>query len=433
MSETRNNNLRKGEIMKTKLLASTLLTLSLAGAGQLAANDYTAHEWGTFTYVQGADGIPVQWRPLETSDLPKFVYTRRNVSGLRFDDYLDKRNLMSLVRMETPVIYFYSDAELKVNVRVDFPNGLVTEWYPAVQEFGPFMTPVMPAPGAVKESLIRWNNVTVLPKDSPAKALADDRSGNHYFAARETDANVVRIEGKTGPEDEKFLFYRGVGNFAPPLQVSLGGDERQLSMANNGRETIARLFVLSVRGDKARLTSLDAIEPGKMRAATLTTPDEPLNKVAETLGAEMQQALVSEGLFPREAAAMVETWKNSWFPEQGVRVLYTLPPAWTDRTLPLKLDPAPHQIARVMVGRAELITPAAERELQQQITRFSSKDAKERDEAVAAVRKLGLGRFNEPAVRRILGPQPSKELSKVAWDLVNTAMKPVEGKRLAKK
>ena len=32
--------------------------------------------------------------------------------------------------METPVIYFYSDREQTVNVRVRFPHGLITEWYP---------------------------------------------------------------------------------------------------------------------------------------------------------------------------------------------------------------------------------------------------------------------------------------------------------------
>ncbi len=35
---------------------------------------FTAHEWGTFTSVQGADGVLLDWRPLETSRLRKFVY-----------------------------------------------------------------------------------------------------------------------------------------------------------------------------------------------------------------------------------------------------------------------------------------------------------------------------------------------------------------------
>jgi len=32
--------------------------------------------------------------------------------------------------METPVLYFYPLKPMTVSVRVDFPNGRVTEWYP---------------------------------------------------------------------------------------------------------------------------------------------------------------------------------------------------------------------------------------------------------------------------------------------------------------
>ena len=32
--------------------------------------------------------------------------------------------------METPVVYFYTDRETKVSVKVDFPRGWITEWYP---------------------------------------------------------------------------------------------------------------------------------------------------------------------------------------------------------------------------------------------------------------------------------------------------------------
>src|SRR5687768_4370340 len=68
----------------------------------------------------------------------------------------------------------------------------------------------------------------------------------------------------------------------------------------------------------------------------------------------VQEALVSEGLYEREATAMVKTWEDSWFGEQGLRVLYVLPRAWTDRTLPLSIEPKPKEIVRVMVGRAEM-------------------------------------------------------------------------------
>ncbi len=61
--------------MKTTFLA---FILAAAQWSVLAANDspedYVAHEWGTFTSVQGADGVLIEWNPLETKKLPKFVY-----------------------------------------------------------------------------------------------------------------------------------------------------------------------------------------------------------------------------------------------------------------------------------------------------------------------------------------------------------------------
>ena len=41
--------------------------------------------------------------------------------------------------METPVIYFYSKEPQTVDVRVDFPQGIITEWYPQATTFGRHM------------------------------------------------------------------------------------------------------------------------------------------------------------------------------------------------------------------------------------------------------------------------------------------------------
>src|SRR6185436_6130747 len=113
----------------------------------------TVHEWGTFTSVAGADGVSLEWRPLSgPSDLPSFVYTDTNAPrGLRYGsqpcsvckhfgcpggcckegkECWCKVCTRASVRMETPVLYFYAKQEMKVAVKVDFPKGRVTEWYP---------------------------------------------------------------------------------------------------------------------------------------------------------------------------------------------------------------------------------------------------------------------------------------------------------------
>ena len=59
--------------MKTKLLCGVAL-VALAVSLRLFASsgakeEFVAHEWGTFTSVQGADGIQIEWNPLAPSDV----------------------------------------------------------------------------------------------------------------------------------------------------------------------------------------------------------------------------------------------------------------------------------------------------------------------------------------------------------------------------
>src|SRR5438093_3028285 len=96
--------------MKTKLLSLVMVMQLQVFAGS-AAEDFVAHEWGTFTSVQGADGIQLEWNPLITSELPGFVYDANKPSGdprRRISLSGSKSAFRTLQRMETPVIYFYS-------------------------------------------------------------------------------------------------------------------------------------------------------------------------------------------------------------------------------------------------------------------------------------------------------------------------------------
>jgi hypothetical protein len=120
----------------------------------------------------------------------------------------------------------------------------------------------------------------------------------------------------------------------------------------------------------------------------------------EQIGTAMAAALAKEGLYAREASAMVNTWKDSWFEEDGVRVLYVLPRAWTDRTLPIELKPSPKELVRVMVGRLEMLIPATERALTLEFEKAKTGDVAALNEARETLK--GLGRFAEPAFNRAL-------------------------------
>ena len=86
---------------------------------------------------------------------------------------------------------------------------------------------------------------------------------------------------------------------------------------------------------------------------------------------------------------MVETWRDSWF-EEGTRLFYIVPQPSVDSVLPLRIEPQPAQIARVFVGRMELITPAMIDRVRQAI---AAGDA-------AALAKHG--RFLDPIVNRLI-------------------------------
>lgn len=432
--------------MKTKLfcgIALVALAVSLRLlASSNAKEEFVAHEWGTFTSVQGADGIQIEWNPLIKTDLPEFVYSRTVAQGGFGSRYpvlnpFGKDGMPSFVRMETPVIYFYSDKERTADVRVHFPMGRITEWYPQATRLGPYATTNKAEAREASRSLIEWTGVNILPpgtKEISAGKLIrgkNERGEDHYYAARETDANFLRMaspHARSGVEYERDLFYRGVGFLKAPLTLTLQRNENDLELSSMA-EPLTDLFVLTIWNGMARYQYVDSVTPKNGRAVKLDSkPFAPLSEIRENIMREMAAVLVRQGLYSKEAQAMVNTWKDQWFEEEGTRVLYLLSRDWTDRTLPLEISPRPNDIARVMVGRAELIVPSMERALSEQVTIYSEGDDDVKHQAVNEVRQLGLGRFLEPATRKMLGKNPNEKFAQAAWKLAQEASKSVEGK-----
>jgi len=414
---------------------------------------FVAHEWGTFTSVQGSDGKLLDWRPLQTSRLPQFVYNWQNAGFNRQalgPTPFTKNIMITLQRMETPVIYFYSDEKQSVDVSVDFPKGTITEWYPQATQIGPSTIPA-PAPiakadelvhkvgakpdftfasflknHAARESRARWTGLEILPTNQggdTARSLQQDRSGSHYFAARDTDSAVVRVDstGTTNcsAEYEKFIFYRGVGNFATPLHVTMNGNS--VTITNTGTEPLEHLFVLGLKDGAGKFSQIDRLAPGESQTVpmNLTSYVTLTKHLSEQLCHSMAAALVGEGLYKREAQAMVNTWRDSWFEEDGLRVLYTLPREWTDRTLPITLAPKPRELVRVMVGRAEVFTPATEKKLSDALAMAQKGDTEARALVMSECKKLG--RFAEPALLKLM------RVDKSNWALYDAALKAANG------
>src|SRR5581483_309553 len=214
-----------------------------------------------------------------------------------------------------PVIYFYADREFNVDVDVQFPNGFVTEWFPQVARIGPAKliesSPRTAADWISGDSRVQWNGVRVRPPGThpeTGSTLPVDKTGSHYYAARETDAAflAVNAEGAPEPEREKFLFYRGAGNFATPLVVTMSSDTT-VTLSNAGPSALSHLFALNVRNGKAEAVVLDTLPPGARRSFSFVAvePPTPQDLVMPVLEREVAAGLASEGLYAREAEAMV--------------------------------------------------------------------------------------------------------------------------------
>ena len=398
-----------------------LLGIAISAIGFCAANpanaaDFTVHEWGTFTSVQGGDGELLPWRPLQTSDLPDFVHdwTKPGLNRFSLGMLANKGLMVTLQRMETPVIYFHSSESMSVDVSVAFPKGTITEWYPQAAQIGPSLpSNTNAASGALPESRAVWKNLKLVPSAAQyggRYSLQEDKSGSHYFAARQTAGNLVQMDSQDQTnnvnEAEKFIFYRGAGSFKTPLRVSVDTNNT-VTVENTGAEKLSHLFLVSIEdrgfaraGRIAVMNGLSGKTTVKwQRLGALPTADWKIygpEELQETLAVKMKAALVSEGLYADEARAMVNTWKDSWFTEDGVRVLYILPRPWADETLPLTLNPEPGELKRVMVGRAEIITPDIEASLLSALN-SAGKDVITRQHAMDELKRLG--RFAGPALQ----------------------------------
>ena len=359
-----------------RLLAFALLAFSLGGwliaDEQHEAPDLTVHEWGTFTAIAGKEGEAVEWTPLSGTDLPQFV---DHISDVNF-----KLGLRGTIRMETPVMYFYSPHEVTVSARVAFFKGLITEWYPHADHVQPggvvrnTSLKQLPADGS-----IAWNEVAVSP-DLAAEFPREAKS-NRYYAARATSSSPLRVKTSAGEQQEKFLFYRGVSASPLPLSAKLNSDG-ELVVKNLGEGEIPAAILFERRGKRVGYRSTG----GFTDETTLEPP--VLTGSVDVVYGDLEEILLDQGLYRDEAHAMVETWKDSWF-EEGSRLIYIVPRGFIDNVLPLTINPAPGQIVRVFVGRLEIVTPATARAVKAAVAR--------NDEAT--LKKYG--RFLEPIVQAV--------------------------------
>jgi len=382
-------------------------------------------------------------------------------------DLRDRAGLTALSpKMETPVIYAYSPSRWKIAVRVRFPRGLITQWYPAASSTNlQLRRGVEPPPPPDGRSIARfadgeiaWGNsgdLTVLPPGEPVDLPEVDPDDPWRFA-REVEANALAVCNRSGRlaqdpdappgevvrEHERFLFYRGLGDFPLPLSAQVYREEvgasqvlLQLDLENaRPDEELRHLVLIFVENGCGAFLELPGLR-GRLPIGPLVLELRPLEELAEEWTARVAASLAETGLFADEALAMARTWRHGWFLGEGLRVLYVLPEPFVERELPLEVEPHPSfdassgtvlpgeppvEIVRTFVARAELLSPRREARMLRAVEAWAGPDPGLR--AAAREEILAWGRFAHPYLARVrelsFDPQVALEVERALDRLV---------------
>ena len=374
------------------------------------ASDLVVHEWGTFLGMSTADGTALDGMYHEEHALPAFVHGR-------------SRDQLKLPQMflkgETPVIYFYTKEKQNVRVGVAFPRGIWTQWYPQAAVVLPSLQTQAELSGEHKGGRICWYAEVVPRWAMPISAatrngaapeiksmLPETSSDALWNHARDVDAAFVKtIDGtraQPAEEFEKFLFYRGLGDAKLPLHIQESGQGTlTLNPELNLDDGVRDIFVLRVEAGRGAYTYRPALRPGEISSGVIPSMDQslPLEQFTAKIGDDLAARLSESGLFAKEARAMVNTWKSSYFQTEGIRVLFVLPKSWTDAFIPMNIEPQPRKIVRVMVGRLEMLAADRQRKAEAAIRSLASRDPS--DTARAYRFLYDQGRYVEPIIRHI--------------------------------
>jgi hypothetical protein len=354
------------------LLIASALAIASSQAGDNPA--FTIHEWGTFTTVSGSDGVLLPGLQREEEPLPFFVQSLAGM-GPQFGKGWQRPLANVIVKMETPVIYFYTTEKFSAHVHVGFNGGSISQWFPTRSSGENPSTPnfqnSQPSGGDIDfakgyKGSIDWN-VQVEPSSAnDSETIFKSGETLTWVYPRQPSSAIVRAADGTA---EKFLFYRGIGNFSLPVKFTLP-DSNTIKIENTSDSAVPSMLVFNSQNGQVSFTLLNSINAKETQVVQLTTLKASTNWQHEVYAA-MRGALTHAGLFPKEADAMLQTWWRSYFERPGLRAFWIVPENFTRATLPLSIEPAPQNQVRVLVGRSELLTPSFEQEL---VKQFSQPD-----------------------------------------------------------
>lgn len=376
--------------MRYALLVLAVVGSCFAGDGSAVAAEkqpsFIVHEWGTFTTLQNDEGRDLPGINIDDEPVPAFVHNLApyllNNPILSSEHWLyrqkgtPRQHPLVTMRLETPVLYFHpgqaGTLPKSVDVTVHFWGGWLTEFYPQAKANMPGLGRNTFDFGALTPQTIgtlEWKDVRLGGEHAGPKTDAQVWLAPRNVKAANVSVTSTNQDGATIEEHERYLFYRGVANRRAPLRVATDRVKDQLVIRANfddvlcktEREIAAAWLVDIEASGRTAFRALPAFKvSGNLNPVVATTQrsfsrGDYDSQNLQRLKSDMQQALVKDGLYDDEAAAMLATWERAYFQTPGLRLFYLVPRVWTDRYLPLAITGDP-QVDRVMVGRIELIS-----------------------------------------------------------------------------
>lgn len=385
------------------------------------------HEWGSMKHQMGTYSSEFDLIGEDQADLPKFVQV-----------WADQPVAVPMM-IEKPILYFYTDKKTTVNVNVKFPKGILTQWYPDVMRFTPQRYHTRPGqvlPSRMfRNGMLWWNQVVLDPDADPATFARVDENHPWWHIVRDTDATPALVPpkvnrgrfirpvpaprrpapkpGEAQPDApkpvvkkhtaERFLFYRGAGDFTPTVMPTPSNQFANLSVrvphTSPVATELAGAFLVKVKGSDARIVHSPKLTGGDKMTLGPAGDAKPVAEAAATAKAQLTESLEAAGLFPKEAAGLVKIWGDDMFTTPGERLLYVMPRHEADAMLPLSISPKPTDVVRVLITWVEVSTPEAERRVMELVEQLDSNLADEREAAEEELRKLD--RFAEAILLRV--------------------------------
>jgi hypothetical protein len=290
-------------------LKALICALVLLAAGRASAQSgLVVHEWGVWKLRLG------QVEHLEelAAESPRFVNRSAVAPALAMapDDQPFRVSLK-------PVVFFYADRPMDVNVHVRFRGGRPWLYHPNGREAGGTLT---------------WD---VQLEPAQPGVISPIPEGHWWQHLRDVGADVLMTpDGGT----EHFLFYDGPVRFARTFRV----DERRGTLRARPSAGEDTLWIVEGQGFR----EMEADPRGNL--SELRRGD--VDQLRTILIQQMEQRDLSHA----EAVSMVSTWAGEFFNATYPRALYFVARPHYDRMLPIRITPPPDQLVRVGMVIEEL-------------------------------------------------------------------------------